>query len=272
MTDTVWVYEIILFIYAVSLLFYIADLIRSNWQASNTAAWLLVVAWLMQSSMIIYDIFYAGNFSILSLNEGIYIYGWLLLTVCLIMNRIFPVQYIVFFANLFAFGMFWLALSLHSEYQEVTKGIQLQHEVLVAHIGFTIIAYSFLTLSFLLAVMYLIQYRLLKEKKGVRWMWRFSDLTQLDTYSFTLVKLGVPFLFIGLMLGILWGYFSGETFYWMDLKTVGSISVLIVYLVYLLLRWVRGHRGKSLSLLNSATFLVLLINFFLFNTWSNFHF
>src|SRR5699024_10618148 len=123
-----------------------------------------------------------------------------------------------------------------------------------------------------LALMYLIQYRLLKNKKGVRWMWRFSDLTQLDTYSFSLVKIGVPFLFLGLILGVLWGYISGEDFFWMDLKTIGSICVLMVYLTYLVLRWTRGYRGKSLSILNSATFLVLLVNFFLFNVLSNFHF
>lgn len=272
MTESVWLYEITLFIYGLSLVCYTIDLIKSNSQANKAASWLLALAWIMQSGVMVYDMFFLGHFPIITLNEGIYLYGWLLLTVSLIMNRIFPVKYIVFFANLFAFGMFWLAASLHPEYQTAEKGAQLQHEVLVTHIGFTIIAYSFLTLSFLLALMYLLQYQLLKKKKGFRWMWRLSDLTQLDTYSFSLVKIGVPFLFIGLILGVLWGYISGETFYWMDLKTLGSISVLLVYLIYLVLRWVRGYRGKSLSLLNSATFLVLLINFFLFNTWSNFHF
>src|SRR5699024_6443516 len=97
--------------------------------------------------------------------EGIYIYGWILLTISLIMNRIFPVRFIVFFANLFAFCMFWLAISLHPEYQVLEKGIQLQHEILIAHIAFTILVYGFLTLSFLLAIMYLVQYRLLKKKK-----------------------------------------------------------------------------------------------------------
>src|SRR5699024_4430690 len=162
--------------------------------------------------------------------------------------------------------------------------------------------------------MYLVQYRLLKKKKGFHWLWRLSNLSELDTYSFSFVKLGVPFLFLGLILGVVWGHFScvyfylfyirpigsiivlrvcllcllflflglilgfvwwhfsNESFYWFDMKTIGSISVLLVYLVYLVLRWTRGYRGRSLSILNSATFLVLLVNFFLFNTLSNFHF
>src|SRR5699024_7011447 len=108
--------------------------------------------------------------------------------------------------------------------------------------------------------------------KGLRWLWRLTDLKKLDTYSFAFVKLGVPFLFLGLILGIVWGYTSVDTFYWMDLKTIGSITVLLIYFIYLILRWTRTYKGKSLSLLNSATFLVLLVNFFLFNVFSNFHF
>src|SRR5699024_3338791 len=104
--------------------------------------------------------------------------------------------------------------------------------------------------------MYLVQYRLLKKKKGFHWLWRLSNLSELDTYSFSFVKLGVPFLFLGLLLGVVWGLFSNESFYWFDMKTIGSISVLLVYLVYLLLCWTRCYRGRSLYIINIATFLI----------------
>src|SRR5699024_2242259 len=272
MMQSMWIFEIILFIYGLSLVFYTIDLKKNNWAAKKAATGLLGLAWLMQSIMIVFELIYMQRLSLLTLNEGIYIYGWILLTISLIMNRIFPVRFIVFFANLFAFCMVWMAISLHPEYQVLEEGIQLQHEIVIALIAFTILAYGFLTLSFLLAIMYLVQYRLLKKKKGFHCLWRLSNLSELDTYSFSFVKLGVPFLFLGLILGVVWGHFSNESFYWFDMKTIGSISVLLVYLVYLVLRWTRGYRGRSLSILNSATFLILLVNFFLFNTLSNFHF
>lgn len=272
MMNSIWVYEIILFIYGCSIAFYIIDLVKSNWKVNKVAFWLLSLAWTLQSIVILYELFYVQSFPIFTLNDGIYMYAWLLLTFSLVMNQVFPVHFMVFFTNLFAFMMFWLAISLHTQTHSFDKGIQLMHEVLIAHISFTIIGYSFLTLSFLLAAMYLIQYRLLKKKKGIKWMWRFGDLGQLDIYSFSTVKLGVPFLFIGLTLGILWGYMSGDVFYWMDPKTIGSIMVLVVYVAYLILRWTRGYTGRTISILNSATFLVLLVNFFLFSVLSNFHF
>src|SRR5699024_6994716 len=167
--------------------------------------------------------------------------------------------------------MLWLAISLRAEEQMMARGLHLDHEILIAHITFSIIAYGFLTLSFLLALMYLIQHKLLKKKKGFKWLWRFTNLKQLDTYSFSAVKLGVPFLFIGLILGVIWAYISGEEFYWWDSKTIGSIVLLFIYLGYLILRWTQGYRGRAISLYNSATFLILLVNFFLFNVFSNFH-
>src|SRR5699024_2304890 len=146
------------------------------------------------------------------------------------------------------------------------------HEILVAHISFTVVAYVSFTISFLLSIMYLLQYQLLRKKKGFRWIWLFTDLKKLDTYSFTAILVGVALLAIVLILGFIWSYTSGSEFYWMDLKTLGSIILLVIYVAAILLRLAQGYRGTPTAMLNTATFLVLLVNFFLFSVWSDFHF
>ncbi|MDY0396891.1 cytochrome c biogenesis protein CcsA [Virgibacillus halophilus] len=103
-------------------------------------------------------------------------------------------------------------------------------------------------------------------------MKRFGNLAQLDQLSFQAITIGVPMLLIGLLLGLAWAYDSGAVFYWFDLKTIGSIFVLFVYVFYLILRLVSGYYGKSLVIFNIAAFLILLVNFFLFSVLSNFHF
>src|SRR5699024_4270035 len=146
MMQSMWIFEIILFIYGLCLVFYTIDLKKNNWAAKKEATGLHGLVWLMQSFMIVFDLIYMQRLFLLTLNESIYIFCWILFSILLIMNRFFPVWFIVFFANLFAFCMFWLAISLHPEYQVLEKGIQLQHEILIAHIAFTILAYGFLTL------------------------------------------------------------------------------------------------------------------------------
>lgn len=94
----------------------------------------------------------------------------------------------------------------------------------------------------------------------------------MDAFSFSAVTIGTPLLLIGLMLGFVWAFLSGDEFYWFDMKTIGSVIVFIVYILYLFLRLVKGYQGKSIAIFNTAAFLLLLVNFFLFSMLSNFHF
>src|SRR5699024_622849 len=209
---------------------------------------------------------------ILTLIDVIYVYAWVLLTFGLLINRYLKIQFVELCTNIFSFIMLCLAIGLDVKQQGLNDSAHFIHEILVAHITFTILAYVFFTLSFFLSLMYLFQYWLLRKKKGFHWIWRFTDLKQLDSYSFTAILIGVPLLSIGLLLGFLWAYTSGSEFYWMDMKTLGSMILLGIYVIYLILRLTQGYRGKPVSIYNTATFLVLLVNFFLFSVLSNFHF
>ena len=151
-------------------------------------------------------------------------------------------------------------------------GAQFVHEILVIHVIISLISYCFFTISFLLSIMYLLQSYLLKKKIGIRWMWRLTNFKRLDTISFSSIIIGVPLLMIGLILGIVWAYVTNTDFYWFDVKIIGSIAVLTVYIIYLILRLVKRYQGKLISIYNSAAFLFLLVNFFLFSSLSDFHF
>jgi HemX protein len=90
--------------------------------------------------------------------------------------------------------------------------------------------------------------------------------------SYVLNVIGVPMLLLSLILGSIWAYIKLDKFFWYDAKVLGSILVMITYSIYLYMRIVKEWQGKSVALLNIASFLVLLINFFLFGSLSRFHF
>lgn len=54
------------------------------------------------------------------------------------------------------------------------------NELLYAHIVLALIAYGLFTVSFIIALLYFTQYRLLKWKKGYKWLKRLSDLEGLE--------------------------------------------------------------------------------------------
>ncbi|AXI09604.1 cytochrome C assembly protein [Oceanobacillus zhaokaii] len=272
MVDTREFYEIILIIYALSVIGYFIDFIHDNQRANKLAFWLIGIVWAIQSLFLIFELFIAHSFPVTTFFDSLFFYSWVLITFSLIINRLFPVNFIVFFIHVFSFSILLLSFSANGPVNSAFTERPFADELLAAHITLAIISYGFFTIGFLFSLMYLIQYRFLKAKKGLKWMWRFGDLHQLDKYAFITVTIGVPLLLLAIILGIVWAYISGSAFYWIDMKTIGSILVLVVYIFYLILRLVKGYQGKFLSLYNTSAFFVLIINFFLFSTLSNFHF
>ncbi|HLS10158.1 cytochrome C assembly family protein [Lentibacillus sp.] len=271
MEEAKWLYEIILIIYGLSLVGYFIEFIQNNRKASRIAFWLLSMVWLLQTVFLLHQVFIEKSFPVLTLYDGLSFYAWVLITFSLILSKILRVQFMLFFINLLGFFILLLSISSTATERMQVRGIELVHEMLIAHVTLAFISYGFFTISFILSLMYLTQYRFLKRKKGFHWVWRIGDLDQLDKLSFKAVTVGVPILSIAIVLGIGWAYAANAEFYWFDLKTVGSLLVLVVYVLYLILRLGKGYQGRPISVYNSAAFLILLVNFFLFSNLSNFH-
>ncbi|MBM7554602.1 cytochrome c biogenesis protein [Thalassobacillus pellis] len=267
-----WVYELVIILYALSVIGYFIDFIQHNRKANKLAFWLLSMVWTLQTFFLLSQIFVKENFPVMTIYDGLYFYTWILVTFSLIINRLFRVDFLVFFTNLVGFFIMLLHISTRAQKDLTENGVRLVDEMLIGHITLALISYGFFTLSFIFSIMYLLQYRLLKRKEWNKKLWRLGDLSKLDQFSFVSVTFGVPLLMLAIILGIVWAYNSGDVFYWYDSKTLGSFIVLVVYIVFLFLRIVKKYQGRAIAMYNAAAFLFLLINFFLFGSLSNFHF
>ncbi len=105
---------------------------------------------------------------ILTLLSGIYFYVWLLITMSLVINRFMRIDFLVFFTNVVAFGV--SAFSIFTPLGKMSPVLaeQLVSELVYVHVGMAIISYATFTVSFIFSIMYLLQYRLLKRKNGMR--------------------------------------------------------------------------------------------------------
>lgn len=266
------VFEFMLIIYSISIIGYFIDFMKRNDRVNKVSFYLLCLVWFVQTIILYYVTIVKKIFPILTLHDGLFFYAWILILFSLLLNWFFRVHFIILFTNVISFLTLLLALMLNAMTSFDAQSVQFVHEILIIHIIFTIVSYGFFTLSFALSSMYLVQYYFLKRKKGFRWMWRFTDLHKLDELSFLFMIIGVPLLFIGIIFGVVWAYFAQAEFYWFDFKTIGSILVLMIYIVALLLRFFNGYRGRPTSVYNAIAFSALLINFFLFSSLSSFHF
>lgn len=267
-----WIYDVTIILYACSVLGYFIDFLLNNRKANKTAFWLLAIVWILQSIFLITRMIEMGRFPILTISEGLYFYAWVLVSFSLIINKVFRIDFIVFFTNVLGFIIMTLHLFAPVDYKPDVLAEQLMSELLVIHITIAIISYGAFSLSAIFSMMYVLQYHMIKRKKWGKRLRRLGELTKLDRLSFSFNMSGVPLLLISLILGVVWAYISLDDFKWYDVKALGSFTVLLAYSVYLYVRVAKGLQGKTIALWNLAAFLILLINFFLFGSLSRFHF
>lgn len=263
--------ELTIIIYALSVLFYFIDFLHNNRKANRSAFWLLSVVWVMQTIFLFYEMIHTGKFPILNVVEGLYFYTWVLITFSLLLNRFLRIDFILFFTNLIGFLMMAIHTFALIQNQSGALSDQLISELSIIHITMAILSYGAFSISFVFSLLYLLQYDLLKKKKWGKRLIRIDDLSKLDRIAYILNVIAVPMLLLSLILGAIWAYIKLDDFHWYDTKVLGSFTVLIVYSFYLYNKIVKELQGRTIALWNAASFLFLLINFFLFGSLSRFH-
>jgi HemX protein len=265
-------HELMIVLYAISILFYFIDFLNKNRKANTLAFWLLAIVWVLQTIFLFLYMMRTGRFPVLTIFEGLYFYAWVLITLSLAINRVLRVDFTVFFTNILGFII--MAIHTFAPVQVESNAVaeQLVSELLLIHITMAILSYGAFSLSFVFSLLYLLQYKLLKEKKWGPRLWRISDLSKLEKGAYILNAIGVAMLLLSLILGLQWAIIKLPDFLWYDPKIIGSFILLIIYSVFLYLRVRKEVYGKNLALLNIGAFLVILINFLLASRLSSFHF
>lgn len=144
--------------------------------------------------------------------------------------------------------------------------------IFALHVTLNILAYSAFALSFVLSLIYLLQNRLLRDRRLGTIFWRFPALDVLERMSWSSVIVGMVSLGVGVVLGFVWvNRLSGR--YWSaDPKEIATLLVFASYGAYLWLARTTGWRGARASLLCVLSFLFPLLSFTVVNLYlSHYH-
>ncbi len=264
-------HELTVVLYAFSVLLYFFDFIHHNRKANRIAFWLLAFVWILQTGFLFFYMAKTGRFPVLTIFEGLYFYAWVLVTLSILINHLLRVDFIVFFTNILGFTVMAIHTFAPMQYHSHVMGKQLVSELLLIHITMAILSYGAFSLSFVFSSLYLLQYDLLKRKKWGTRLIRLADLDKLEKLSYIFAVIGVPMLLLSLILGLQWAFLKLPGMAWYDMKIIGSFLLLTAYSILLYLRTVKNLSGRQLAIWNSASFLIVLTNFFLFGKLSSFH-
>lgn len=135
---------------------------------------------------------------------------------------------------------------------------------LVFHILFAYLSYILFAISFVSALMYLLQERQLRKKAFFVFFYRLPPLDVLDRFSERFIEAGYPLLTIGLVAGALWATSAWQAWF-SEWKVIWSVITWLIYGFYLVFRLLLGWRGRRAAYLSVAGFLAVVANLYVIN-------
>lgn len=267
-----WLTDAVLYVYALSLLFFASDAASGSRSARKAGAGLLVFVWVLQTAFLL--MLLANRFSMaeMSVKDFLFFVSWLLVSASFIVNRWIRAELLVLFVNVVGFAIFALHLLQRPHRNFVLSSWEAAKKLLVVHIGLITVSFAVLTVAAILGGMYLFLHGRLKKKRWTPSMRRMPGLELIDRYAFRAGLIGVPLLFLSLSTGTAALLLDGGAAFLLDKKVVLSFAAGVLYVVFLIRRTASGDDGKRAARWNLFGYALLVLAFFVnlsaFHLWT----
>lgn len=140
------------------------------------------------------------------------------------------------------------------------------------HVTLNILAYSAFALAFVLSLIYLLQNRLLRDRRLGTVSWRFPALEVLERMSRSSVVIGMASLSVGMVLGFVWAHRIRGQYWNADPKEIVTLLIFVLYAAYVWLARTTAWRGARASLLCVCNFLFVVFSYTVVNLYlSRYH-
>jgi len=117
------------------------------------------------------------------------------------------------------------------------------------HVALIFTGYATLVFSFLSSVLYLVQEHSLKSKSAGAFASRLPALAVLDDISGRALKVGFPFMTLGLAAGVVIALMLKGPMSIFEPMILLSVLMWVLYLFLLFMRWKLGVRGRNAAIL-----------------------
>ena len=129
------------------------------------------------------------------------------------------------------------------------------------HVLLSFAGNAFLALGCGVAVMYLLQERLIKKKKIKGIFRKLPALQRLDELNYLCLRLGFPLLTLGIITGSVWASYAWGAHWSWDPKETWSLITWLLFAALLHGRMNSGWRGRKASLLTIIGFVAIMFTF-----------
>ena len=132
---------------------------------------------------------------------------------------------------------------------------------LLVHISSILLGYVGFLLTFVAAVMYLVQERELKAKRPRRLAFRLPSLEVCDELYYRSLLFGLPFLTLGILTGFVWASRTWKGPWELDPKILAAMVTWVIYLILFATRVSGSWSGRRAAYLAVFGFALVMVTF-----------
>jgi cytochrome c-type biogenesis protein CcsB len=211
-----------------------------------------------------------GTAPVIGLKSALSFFSWTIIGAYLIFQLRFRLMVLGSFVAPLAASLMIISSTIPS--MEVTVRPIFRSLWLTVHVGTIFVGDGIFALTFLAAIMYLIQEHQIKRKRLGSFYTRLPSLETLDSINHYSLMYGFPFLTIGMITGAIYAQYALGSYWRWDPKEVWSLVTWLFYAALLHQRITVGWRGRRAALMSILCFLILIFTFIGASLWlSDYH-
>jgi len=238
---------------------YIVYLVKQEKWVSSASCFLLFTGFVFHTIFLCKQYVVLGTAPVLDLKSALSFFSWCIILVFLAFHLKFRVMVLGSFVAPFA--AFLMIISSAMPWATGPVKPLFKSIWLTVHVSTIFLGNGLFAITFVAAVMYLIQERQIKHKRFGSFYRRLPSLATLDSINHYALICGFPFLTLGMITGSIYAQVALGSYWQWDPKEVWSLVTWLFYAALLHERLTVGWRGKRAAVMSIFCFCILLFTF-----------
>ncbi len=244
---------------------FIVYLIKQDKRVFRCAYWILVAGFVCHTIMFGCQYYSLGAAPVLGFRSALSFFSWSIICAYLVFQTKFGLRVLGSFIAPFA--AFLMVISATMPWAEGAVGQQFKSLWLTVHILTAFMGNGLFAITFLVAIMYLIMERSIKQKKLGSFYSRLPSLATMDVINYYSLIYGFVFLTLGMITGSVYAQLIIGTYWQWDPREVWSLITWFSYAALIHQRLTVGWRGRRAALMSIVCFCILIFAFLGAGLW-----
>ncbi|KAF6573065.1 cytochrome c biogenesis protein CcsA [Paenibacillus sp. FSL M8-0228] len=270
MASGMLIYDSMIYVFALSLLFVFSDGIRRNANAKRTGTGLLVVVLVLQLAYMGIRTWNEGHLPIFVTYDFLFLFSVILVLISLILTRYQRSEFAVLLLNIISFAVLVLNNIWMEPLDNPLGNWHTVHGLLLIHIALANLGFVAMTVAAVFSGLYLFLHRKLKVKKWNDTIRRLPSLEMMDRYTHMALLIGTPLLGVSIVVAVISIIAEERWLLLLDTKVLMTAIALCVYIIFLVSKRLNQRSGLVMAKWALVGYTLLILNFLL-NSWSVFH-